>query len=105
MEYDWHAPVHRGGVISLEQYAECKRTGQRPDSWSGGISGGNVITVSPEQADRFLAGSNTAGKDVYVNYEWDDTLDEYTAGFRERMKMLAMEVGERECRLIYDFDS
>jgi len=105
LAYDWHRPIHRGGVISLAQYAECKRTGQRPDSWSGGISGGNNVTVSPEQADRFLAGSNTGGMTVHVNYEWDDTLDDFTSVFRDRMKMLAMEVGERECRLIFDFDS
>ena len=106
MDYDWHAPVHRGGVISLEQYAFCKASGKRPGGWSGSISGPKIITVNPLMADRFLlAGVDVEDQQVYVQYEWDDTLDEYTEHFLSRMKMLAMETGEHECRLVYDFDS
>jgi hypothetical protein len=120
MEYDWKLPMHRGGVISLAEYDKLRATHARPESWSGGISGQGIRTVSMTEADAILAGRvridsavadittgllHDALTKVYVNYEWDDTLDEYTAQFRERMKMLAAEVGERECRLVYDFDS
>jgi len=120
MDYDWHAPIHRGGVVSLEQFEHCKRTGEPPNSWSGGISGQGIVTVSMTEADAILGGRlkidgsvadiatglmHDALTKVYVNYEWDDTLADSTQHFLDRMKMLAMQAGEHECRLVFDFDS
>jgi len=124
MDYPWRAPIHRGGVITIQEYARVRGTGAPPNSWSGGISGQGIVTVTPPAADAILAryplalttGQNSPspfhddsepinGTRYYVNYEWDDTLADTTQHFLDRMKMLAMEVGEHECRLIMDFDS
>lgn len=139
MEYNYNQPIHQHGVISLAQYADCKRTGKNPDSWSGGISGRGIQVITPMAADAILIERGTpskalpaglqsgsaitredAGMDMlmspvearqagvteyYVQASWMDNLLEYTTAFRERIKLLAAEVGERECRLVYDFDS
>jgi hypothetical protein len=125
MDYPWHAPIHRGGVITIQQYARLRGTGAAPTNWCGGIDGRGIMTLTPQAADMILAQHPRAlsagsghpsgpfrddsepinGIRYYVNYEWDDTLADTTRGFLDRMKMLAMEVGEHDCRLIFDFDS
>jgi len=124
MDYPWRAPIHRGGVITIQQYARLRGTGDAPGNWCGGIDGRGIMTVTPRAADAILALhplALTAGSEptspfrddsepiegirYYVNYEWDTTLADTTQHFLDRMKMLAMEVGEHECRLIMDFDS
>jgi hypothetical protein len=106
MDYPWRAPMHRGGVVTLEEYQRCRIAGERPSSWSAGITGHGIVTVSPRDADAILAGDLRAiAEKVHVQYEWDDTLGDTTRYFLDRMKMLAMEVGEHDCRLIMDFDS
>jgi hypothetical protein len=83
--YDWTQDVYDSGVISLNEYAKLREGNQAPQSWSGGISGAGIVTLTTQAADT--------------------SLTEYTAAFRERMRMLREAVGDRECRLIFDFDS
>lgn len=53
-KFDWNQLTMKTGVISLEQYKKFKGTNQAPDGWSGGISGGDIITISEEEADKVL---------------------------------------------------
>ena len=124
MAYDWKQPIHQVGVVSIQAYASLRGTGAAPEHWSGGISGPNIVTLMPLAADVILATHPLElttgapephplrddavpidGIRYYVQYRWTDDLESYTGNFMERMRMLAGHVGERETRLIFDFDS
>ncbi len=138
--YDWDQDIQQSGIIGLDVYAQLREGNKSPDSWSGGISGQGIVTVTMQAADALLAqqpaaaltaggdggalksdanirggapadmlfgggGMNIGGTRYYVKYRWVEKLDESTAGFRKRMELLHAAVGDRECRLVYDFDS
>lgn len=112
MSYEWDKPqVHRGWV-SANEYATFKQQG-RPNSWSGGISGGGVKHVSNREMDKVIANptlmaeqpTGPFGGTHYTKIEWTTTIRESCEGFLERMKMLALTAGERDVRIIFNFDS
>ena len=43
--------MRRTGVISGKYYEELQRTGKKPESWSGSISGNGIITITPDEYD------------------------------------------------------
>jgi hypothetical protein len=106
MHHDWGEAMRVGGVVDLDQYRVFVQQG-RPDSWCGDVSGGAVVKVSMEQANTLLANGATAASHphTYVHIAWADSLPEYAEAFLERMKLLAITVGEAKCRLVFDFDS
>jgi hypothetical protein len=106
LSYDWGQPMWCGGVVDLDQYKVYVQTGS-PDSWSGFVSGQSVKHIDTDEANRLIAaGEGTAQHPhTFVNIRWADKLDDSAEHFLDRMKMLAMTVGERKCRLVFDFDS
>lgn len=52
--FDWNQTTMKRGVISLEKYRELRENNEAPDMYSGGISGGNIITISTEAADKVI---------------------------------------------------
>lgn len=114
LAYDWKRSIIKRGVVRIDEYRTYVQQG-RPEQWSGSIGGGSVRHVSQDEMNRFLinppadaAGPNEWGPDktVYVTQiQWTDTLERYAEGFLERMKMLALEVGEAPTRLVFNFDS
>ena len=106
--YDWDQDMIRGGVITLEQYAECQRTGDDPHEWSGGISGPNIQVITPLEAERMLADgvkNDDERPTIYVHYRWISSLREHVTDFLLQMGVLRGVVDNRPCRLIMDFDS
>lgn len=103
MRYDWDQPLHRGGVVSLEEFDVYLRTG-KPNGWCGGISGPNIVLVSVEVATQMVK-NKQMDPNTYVHLRWSDSLKPSAEAFLDRMKMLAAEAGERPVRLVFDFDS
>jgi hypothetical protein len=112
MKYDWTYPVRKTGIVTINEFDTYLRRGA-PDGWSGDISGGNVVQVSNEVMTQMIKdGRHKAAVHGYIDSKlyttrinWVWSTSHIAEAFMERMKMLAMEVGEHECRLIMDFDS
>jgi len=122
--FDWTQVTIKAGVISLEQYKKLKDTAETPDSWSGGISGGNIVTVDSLTADKILNGKikkitkeskygrpeeTRAVEDwnIYVDYRWPIL---YSDWFENNLKAVvpAMEkLKEKyeDVRLVFGFDN
>jgi len=48
--YDYRQEIVEGGVISEDKYLEFLNHGRkRPDSWSGGISGSEIVTLTEDE--------------------------------------------------------
>lgn len=103
LRYDYEQPLRRGGVVSLQEFDSYLRKGE-PDNWCGDISGSRVRFVSPEVATEMVKRKDF-DENTFTRITWTVPLKRALEGFIERMKMLAMTVGEHECRLVFDFDS
>lgn len=57
-DFDWNQVTMKYGVIGMEEYKKLRNTNECPESWSGGIGGGNTITISEDEADLILEGKN-----------------------------------------------
>lgn len=90
--FDWNQVTMKNGIISLSQYKELRDTNKTPDTWSGGVGGGNTITMSDDEADEILDGNTemlltrdnknmfrpdaepetkpASEWDIYVQYQW-----------------------------------
>lgn len=117
LRYNWDAPIHRTGVLTLAEWAEYRKHGE-PHGWSSDISGSAVQYVDPTEMDRQLAlfqqrfgGSPARLMDprTDVTYccrvQWTTSIAPAATRFLERMRLLAQTVGERPCRLLFNFDS
>lgn len=118
--HDWAQPIAQFGVVDPSQFLVFQEKG-RPDSWSGGISGGQVVSVTNERMAELVESgqidwsSGEAGLfghprgmdgNLYITrVEWITTTEESCSAFLERMKLLSDAVGERPTRLVMDFDS
>lgn len=52
--FNWNQLTNKQGVIPLDEYKKLAGTNQCPGSWSGGISGPNIITVDEDAAEKIL---------------------------------------------------
>lgn len=43
--------VRRGGAITGLEYERIQREGGKPESWCGSVSGGGIITITPDEYD------------------------------------------------------
>jgi len=106
-EYDWNRVTKHRGIVSEAEYLEFKKNG-KPESWCGGVSGPNVVHVSPAQMDDIVAGNvvREEGKQYYTKVEWEETYRE-TVGFivDEILQKMAELGGPDDVRLVFWFDS
>ena len=115
--FDWEQGVHQTGVLDLPAWAEYRSAPNGlPQSWSGDISGTSVRYVHHAEMDRQLQLFRAAhGRDpksfgedgiLYcTRMQWVHPLSDFATPFLDRMRMLAMQVGEAPTRLVFDFDS
>lgn len=116
---DWGQSVRNTGVIPLtvddgSEYARREGLtfdtfdawhGGRPKSYSGGIFGRGITTVSAGQA-RFILASNVRPEGrVYVQVEWMESLRELCADFVEIIPTLQALSKAGDARLVFGFDS
>lgn len=123
--FDWNQVTMKYGVIPLSVYKELRDSGNSPESWSGGISGPNIIVIDTDIADRIIAGENIElqasdyfGKpqgekkpasefDVYVGYEWPVL---YKDWFEHNIKTIVEPLRElskkyEDARIVFGFDN
>lgn len=108
---DWDQTIIKSGVLTALDYERIRDSGfiLKPESWSGGVSGGGIITITPEQYDAGERGDGdpTTALDqsdrdpknfwsggykgkTYVQYRWTSTVREMVGdSFFETMATLA----------------
>lgn len=121
--FDWNQLTMKSGIISLEQYKELKDTNESPSTWSGGISGPNIITVETDTADKILNGEDLQLKridflgeretklasewNVYVQYNWPVV---YRSWFEDNIRNVVEPLRElkkkyEDARIVFAFDN
>lgn len=124
-KFDWNQVTMKYGIISLEEYKKYKDTTKSPTQWSGAISGGNIITINTQEADKVLSGkvkiltkeagflnkdSVTAAVDdwnIFVNYEWPVLYSEwFEANIKNTVEpMRKLKEQFEDVRVVFSFDN
>lgn len=92
--------VLRTGVVPAATYVEYRDTGKLPESWSGGIFGPSIVTLSPEQFDSKY-GRGVVPPNTYVQMTWTTPFP-LNSFIREVESTVAK---HGEFRLVFGFDS
>jgi hypothetical protein len=79
LDYNWDRMTIKSGVITLEEYKKLKdplskHNTKTPNSWSGGVFGGNNITISMEEANKVIRGELTELTRVNEHFRKEETL-------------------------------
>jgi hypothetical protein len=114
LSYDYGETISKTGIVDLKEFKVFAERG-RPENWSGDISGGSVRHVSHDQMRELLATRDLDPGDVWhptidgilyvTRLSWSQPASTSLQSLIDRAKMLAVTVGERETRLVMDFDS
>ncbi|MEQ1675052.1 MAG: hypothetical protein ABL876_00045 [Chitinophagaceae bacterium] len=110
-KYDWSVARNKRGMVDKSQYLEWltkgAATGTGPHSWCGDVSGAMIRHVDNETMSGLIQGvcPVEVGKKYYTKVQWVQTARAACSDLIESMKELAGEVGERECRVHFYFDS
>lgn len=105
--YDWEQTTNERGWVSESEYKKFKEDG-RPNSWSGGISGGKIVHCDNEHMDRIIAGafSNEEGLAYFTKVEWETAYSESAGYWLESVMPLLRALGEPEdVRIVFWFDN
>jgi hypothetical protein len=70
--FDWNQVTMKTGVITLKEYDVLRKEHSTPESWCGGVSGPNLVTVDEETADKILSGEDV----VLTKTDWYNTEEE-----------------------------
>lgn len=111
-DYDWNQSITHVGVLSEKQYIEMKEAGEHPNSWSGGISGRDIVTVDANTMDKILDKTMDRNSNLkyYVQTEFpSQTYKECCLGFVEdtipELEKLIPEGGtDEDVRILFAFD-
>ncbi len=123
-EFDWNQVTMKSGVIPMKQYLELRNTTNPPQMWSGGLGGGNNITISVEEAEKVIEGklkvltrvqrfndeTQTESVDYWninVQYVWPVIYSEW---FENRIKdtvepLRILSKKYEDARLVFGFDN
>lgn len=105
LAFDWHGTTQTHyGVVPLDTY----QPGVRPSTWSGMVSGRDIVTVEESAVDGLTV---PVGTRVYVRQAWQWTaaeacqwfVDDYLPAFRRLCDELGATPGD--VRLVLGFDS
>lgn len=109
-KFDWNQVTVKTGVIPLDEYIKLRGTNNSPDGWSGSISGGNIVTISEEEADQHIRTpiKSLKNKNIYVQYHWSviyaDWFKFKIQNVIEPMRGLLSEYPEG-VRIVFGFDN
>lgn len=122
-EYDWTQVTKCRGIVSAAEYWEWnqwrREQGECPESYCGGISGGDIKHISEEEMKELLKSyKNTAGVGIvldqineafpklYCQVEWDETYYQSCRRFWSDTIPRLLRVGKPEdVRLVFWFDN
>lgn len=105
--YDWDQPLYEEGWISAETYRKWSRSGH-PDTWAGGVGGGNVRHVSQDEMDAWIAkGCPRDGIERWMLVAWSEPLRaRISSEWWDRTLPRLRSLGRPEdVRIVFDFDS
>ena len=106
-KFDWKQTTEKQGVITLEEYKKLRNTNDCPDTWCGGVSGGNIETINSEKADNIIDNNIKLDKEYYVIYKWkvlySDWFNHKITNVIEPMKKLKEEY--EDVRIVFGFDN
>ncbi len=107
LAYDFDQITVKRGVIELAKYAELRKTNKSPESWSGGISGPNIVTIDEDVADEILDNGQDVGSNrFYVSYHWVIKYKESVSDFIETTIPELQKLGEPDnVRIVFFFDN
>ena len=108
LQYDWGKLIKKRGYVHLEEYKEFKKNGQ-PESWCGGVSGGNIEVVSNEEIESIIEQGSSDSKSYYTKIEWSVMLKEYCSTFIDKtIPLLVERCADNkidEVRIVFWFDN
>lgn len=131
LSYDWTQVTNKRGVVSAKEYAQwgmwARKHGLGPESYSGGVSGGNVVNVSNAEMDAHikavsessgLAGWNLINSDLlngnfatgrpayYTKIQWSEPYYRAARSFWGETMPRLLHVGDpKEVRIVFWFDN
>ena len=97
------------GYISEAAYKRLRGTGKQPETWCGGISGPNIVTMAVIEYEDTPVARLPVGKEIYIHYAWivntinDTNLRAIEASLAKLAK--TYEVTPAQVRMIFGFDS
>lgn len=108
LNYNWDQTTTKQGTVTADQYRVWAKNG-RPDTWSGGVFGPGIKTVSPEEMDRLIL-KGVDMNNCYTVVRWEVTYREQAARFLARMELLReraarFSIPPDRVRLVFGFDS
>jgi hypothetical protein len=117
LAYDWDQTTINYGVMPLEIYKNYQATGKLT-TYSGGVWGENVLTISQDDGDALLAAERgeavltedqatlIAGKDIYVQARWRESYRDAAASFLNETLPKLQALGEpADVRIVFWFDN
>lgn len=115
IDYDWEQINSVTGVISEEQWLEFRRKREPPMSYSQGVSGRNIVTISEKEAKELYDKDNNElrrdeeNEDVvyYVRVEWQTKLINRVGNFVKKTIPYLQSLVENphHLRIVMGFDS
>jgi len=119
LEYDYTKPLGETGVITERQFLDAIYHRKDPESWSGGVSGKDIVVLSPENWINLFASRDTFGvkidgqydptKTYYIQYGWEVPLATAVPDVLEMIEYLKPLVPKGgtpdDVRVVFDFDS
>ena len=101
--YNWPTVIH-GGVMPYSQWLEWDKH-SRPESYSGGVSGNNIITIDESEVNNYVFDES---KEYYVSFKFNAPLVEpdYIKEFISYLELFkSWESEDKDVRIIFGFDS
>jgi hypothetical protein len=113
LDYDWEQLHCNYGCVSEDVYRDFVMQCKHPDSWSGGISGPNIVHISEQEMVNLIDGIllREDGKQYYTScYFVAQTYKDCAGSFYDNtipdLQALVPEGGTTEdVRVVFDFDS
>lgn len=124
----WKQRQRKSGVMSPREYRRMRESGE-PNSWSRGISGPGIATVTPADMDVLIAAGvvdaskedgkgltdasavGTDGQRYYMQAGWDvsggieESCSDFIAWMHDELQPLADKYGNDNVRVLIGFDS
>lgn len=125
-KFDWNQLTMKYGVISLEQYKDLRLSNESPNEWSGSVSGGNIIVIDEDEADKILDGDSermltrcdrfgvsddetkpASEWDIEVQYQWSVLYSEWFKSNIELVVEPLRKLSEKygDARIVFAFDN
>lgn len=106
--FDWSQTTKHRGWVNVKQYKIYLKKG-KPESWSGGVSGGSVVHISNEEMNKVINGSIDIEGHLYTQVEWQESY-RYSVGKTffdsiEEVRKLLKKPGVLDVRLVFFFDN